>query len=231
MARITIQILEGFERGRVFGDLATPITIGREEDNSIQLNDDRVSRFHVKIQEDGGRVILTDLESTNGTRINGHPVQMRVLQFGDQMSIGRSLLLYGSPGEIDSQTKAAQSNDQTGLTEGEQRIPYKTVSAPPGGFNVTNQPNESHEAGDEVGDLFPNGPPELPADLRMSQMAQLSDLVAYVHDQLALIVDSAVEECRDNVSHMHIDRDRWQQLLKVEMQLARYLRQIADPQR
>ncbi len=128
MARITIQVLEGFERGRIFGDLATPITIGREEDNTIQLNDERVSRFHVKIQEDSGRVILTDLDSTNGTRINGHPVQMRVLQFGDQMSIGRSLLLYGSPGEIDGQSRAAESDDKTGLEVGEPQGAHRTVS-------------------------------------------------------------------------------------------------------
>src|SRR5258707_5812060 len=140
MARITFQVLEGFERGRMFGDLPTPVTIGREEDNTIQLNDERVSRFHVKIQEDGGRVILTDLDSTNGTRINGHPVQMRVLQFGDQMSIGRSLLLYGSPGEIDGQSHAAASGDKTGQEAGEPRVAHQTVAAPPGGFNVTDQP-------------------------------------------------------------------------------------------
>src|SRR6516162_3345144 len=103
MANITIQVLEGFERGKIFAELVTPVTIGREEDNTIQLNDERVSRFHVKIQEDAGNLILTDLESTNGTRINGHPVQMRVLQFGDQLSIGRSILVYGSAGEIDGQ--------------------------------------------------------------------------------------------------------------------------------
>ena len=44
MAEITIQVLEGLERGRVFDSLETPVTIGREDDNSIQLNDERVSR-------------------------------------------------------------------------------------------------------------------------------------------------------------------------------------------
>ena len=230
MARITIQVLEGFERGRVFGDLATPITIGREEDNTIQLNDERVSRFHVKIQEDSGRVILTDLDSTNGTRINGHPVQMRVLQFGDQMSIGRSLLLYGSPGEIDGHMPA-ESHDKTDHESNDPHVAKRTVSAPEGGFNLSDRSASSPEATDDVGELFPNGPPELPVDLKMAQMAQLSDVLAYVHDQLALVLDSAVEDRRGNISHMHIDRDRWQQLLKVEMQLASYLRQIADPQR
>ena len=43
MAKITIQVLEGLERGRVFDSLDTPVTIGREDDNSIQLNDERVS--------------------------------------------------------------------------------------------------------------------------------------------------------------------------------------------
>ena len=85
MARITLQLIEGLERGRVYSEVTTPVTIGREDDNTIRLNDERVSRFHAKIQEDGGRVILTDLESTNGTRVNGHPVQMRVLQIGDQL--------------------------------------------------------------------------------------------------------------------------------------------------
>ncbi len=228
MARITIQVLEGFERGRVFGDLATPITIGREEDNTIQLNDERVSRFHVKIQEDSGRVILTDLDSTNGTRINGHPVQMRVLQIGDQMSIGRSLLLYGSPREIDGQMPV-ESSDKTGYEAGDPRVTRQTVSASEDGFNLSDRAADAPHAADEVGELFPNGPPELPGDLKMAQVAQLSDVLAYVHDQLALVLDAAVEDRRGNVSHMQVDRDRWQQLLKVEMQLASYLRQIADP--
>jgi len=84
---------------------------------------------------------------------------------------------------------------------------------------------------DEVQDLFPKGPPELPADLKMAQMAQLSDVMAYVHDQLALVVDMAVEDRQGNLSQMRVDRDSWQKLLKLEMQLASYLRQIADPQR
>ena len=55
----------------MFHNLATPITIGREEGNLVQLNDERISRFHVKIQEDDGRLVVTDLDSTNGTRVNG----------------------------------------------------------------------------------------------------------------------------------------------------------------
>ena len=84
---------------------------------------------------------------------------------------------------------------------------------------------------DEIQELFPKGPPELPGDLKMAQMAQLSDVLAYVHDQLALVVDMAVEDRQGNQSQMRLDRDNWQKLLKLEMQLASYLRQIADPHR
>ena len=97
MGQLTLQIIEGLEAGRVHRDLNTPIHIGREEDNHVQLNDERVSRFHAKIQADSGRFILTDLESTNGTRVNGHPIQTRTLRPGDQISIGRCLLVVGAP--------------------------------------------------------------------------------------------------------------------------------------
>ncbi|MBI3860953.1 MAG: FHA domain-containing protein [Planctomycetia bacterium] len=227
MASITIQVLEGFERGRIFGELPTPVTIGREEDNTIQLNDERVSRFHVKIQEDAGRVILTDLESTNGTRINGHPVQMRVLQFGDQMSIGRSLLLYGSPQQIDEQVRPAESE---GTSKDEPRDFRATLHTVPTGPERAGDADAS-QTDDDIKALFPNGPPEIPQDLKMAQTAQLSDLVAFVHDEIAQFVDSAVEDRKGTAAQMKIERDRWQRLLKLEMQLAQYLREIADPQR
>lgn len=230
MGKITIQVLEGFERGRMFADLPTPVTIGREEDNTIQLNDERVSRFHVKIQEDAGRVILTDLDSTNGTRINGHPVQMRVLQFGDQLAIGRSLLLYGSPEEIDS--TRSSSGEQRGAETGGSPATHKTIPEQPI-HDIGDLADQSRlgEYGSELRDLFPNGPPEVPHDLKMAQVAQLSDMLAYVHDQLALVVETAVEDHQGNAAQMRLDWAPWQRLLKLEMQLASYLRQIADPHR
>src|SRR5207302_10827172 len=83
-----------------FPSLPPPLTIGRDERNLLRLNDERVSRFHAKIQVDNGDVILTDLESTNGTRVNGNVVQIRRLRVGDCICVGRSLLLFGSNEEI-----------------------------------------------------------------------------------------------------------------------------------
>src|SRR5712691_2816363 len=97
---ITFQILEGIDKGRIFRDLPTPVTIGREEGNLLRLNDERVSRFHAKVQIDSEDFIITDLESTNGTRVNGTVVQIRRLRHGDRVCVGRSLLLFGSNEEI-----------------------------------------------------------------------------------------------------------------------------------
>src|ERR1043165_9390336 len=100
MPLITFQVLEGIDKGRVFRDLPTPVTVGREEGNMLRLNDERVSRFHAKVQFDNNEVILTDLESTNGTRVNGNVIQIRRLRPGDRSGMGRSLLLFGSDAEI-----------------------------------------------------------------------------------------------------------------------------------
>src|SRR3954462_3710476 len=100
MRTVTFLVLEGVDKGRVYKDLPVPVTIGREEGNGLRLNDERVSRFHAKVQMEDGDIILTDLDSTNGTRVNGSAVQIRRLRPGDQVSIGRTMLLFGTMEEI-----------------------------------------------------------------------------------------------------------------------------------
>src|SRR6478752_7196581 len=117
MTGITIRVLDGADRGRVFQDLNPPITVGREEGNTIQLNDERVSRFHIKIQEDHDRLVITDLESTNGTKVNGEDVQLRILRFGDTIAVGRSVLLFGSREQI-ADRLAQLRNEASGGTIG-----------------------------------------------------------------------------------------------------------------
>ena len=87
MGQITLRILDGADRGRVYTEVDPPITIGREEGNTIQLNDERVSRFHLKIQRDHEDLVLTDLASTNGTRVNGEEAHLRILRYGDNIEI------------------------------------------------------------------------------------------------------------------------------------------------
>ncbi|MEC7556332.1 MAG: FHA domain-containing protein [Planctomycetota bacterium] len=255
MAKITIQVLEGLERGRVFDSLETPVTIGREDDNSIQLNDERISRFHSKIQEDGQRIILTDLDSTNGTRVNGRPVQLRVLKPGDQVAIGRCLLVFGSNEEIAEHLKIDPILAQQDTNSAIAASPDITLDL---------QPQADADADLDLIDLFPGGPPELPTQLTALQQAQLSDLVSFVHDRIASILRAAesaepmpineqaggsstpaepgIQELIDDpdktlhdenlstaVAAMVVPVETWQRLLALEMQLAVYIRSISEP--
>ena len=105
MPRLTLRVLDGADRGRTFLNLEPPVTIGREEGNTIQLNDERVSRYHAKIQTDHENVVLTDLESTNGTKVNGEDVQLRNLRFGDVVQVGRTVMVFGTREQISQRLK------------------------------------------------------------------------------------------------------------------------------
>ena len=65
-----------------------PVTIGRLADCTIVIDDPSASRRHAQIHRDGEAAILTDLGSTNGTKLNGAPVRQHRLNNGDLITIG-----------------------------------------------------------------------------------------------------------------------------------------------
>src|SRR5262245_58198605 len=139
MRTVTFLVLEGVDKGRVYKDLPIPVTIGREEGNGLRLNDERVSRFHAKVQMEDGDIILTDLDSTNGTRVNGTAIQIRRLRAGDQVSIGRTMLLFGTMEEIAARRAVAPAN-----TGGQaQTIRAEELAAASGRSAVPPPPNAS----------------------------------------------------------------------------------------
>lgn len=78
------------------------VTVGRHADNDIPLNDKAVSGHHavvITILQDS---FLEDLDSTNGTQVNGKQVAKHPLSHGDVISIGRNTLKYeGEAGGAD----------------------------------------------------------------------------------------------------------------------------------
>ncbi|MCI0659851.1 MAG: FHA domain-containing protein, partial [Acidobacteria bacterium] len=69
-------------------------TIGRESSNRISISDLSLSRRHCVIAKDDEIFKLTDLESLNGTFVNGVPVKEKVLEHGDKLVLGDSVLLF-----------------------------------------------------------------------------------------------------------------------------------------
>ena len=73
-----------------------PVLIGRDPQNDLVLDDRRVSRKHAEVRLRLGRYTLYDLQSTNGTYVNGRRVAERVLDDGDKISIGGLEILFRS---------------------------------------------------------------------------------------------------------------------------------------
>ena len=72
------------------------ITIGRGPDNTIVVNDPSISTHHVQLLLEGDTYRLKDLDSTNGTRVNGKPVTETVLRFDDRIRFGAAEARYES---------------------------------------------------------------------------------------------------------------------------------------
>jgi len=219
---ITLRVLDGADRGQVYDHLEPPITIGREEGNSVQLNDERISRFHLKIQEDQEKLVLTDLESTNGTRVNGEDTQLRLLRYGDVISVGRSVLLFGTRDQIASRLIDLRNEgmSETGeLRAGElvDQIDSSSLS-----FELRLGASDDLQS-----TLHIPLPPELPDQLSPGQAAQVSELLEYLHLRARQLIQSALVDDQDQ--RVTISLAQWQDLLDMQSQLAGYLRAIGEP--
>ena len=70
------------------------ISIGRDSTNNVVINDAEVSRHHARLNFQGGKYVLEDLGSTNGTFVNGQKLSgPRVLKSGEVVSFGEQIML------------------------------------------------------------------------------------------------------------------------------------------
>jgi tRNA threonylcarbamoyladenosine modification (KEOPS) complex Pcc1 subunit len=220
MAQITLRVLDGADRGRVYEDLPTPVTIGREEGNSLQLNDERVSRFHVKIQEDQDKIVITDLESTNGTKVNGEDIQLRILRYGDIVSLGRSVLLFGSREQIAQRLASLRSQGSPQSTGSFGEVPPGEAGSLEFELNWSADP-------DVQSTLHTLMPPELPERLSPGQAAQLCELLEYLHVRIRDLLASVKIKADDD--QVTLEVRQWQNLVDLQARLAGYLRGIGQP--
>ncbi len=234
---VTIRILHGADRGQVYDRLRVPLTIGREEGNEIQLNDERVSRCHLKIQRDGDRLVLTDLDSTNGTKVNGGQCYLKILRPGDLIAVGRSLLLVGDEQQIADRLRRAGAVDPN-------------VSA--GELVVAEHRNGETDACDpaamtaeaDCGDWrLLQQLPAVPDGMTPGQVAQLCEWFEFIQNRLSDVIESARvgNPASDREAEaapaddpalprwVRIDPAAWQQLLQLQARLGIVERRITNP--
>jgi transcriptional regulator with GAF, ATPase, and Fis domain len=70
------------------------VTIGREASNGVALTDPSVSRKHCAIRVQEGKFLVRDLDSRNGTLVNGTEIQEQCLHHGDEIATGDSAFLF-----------------------------------------------------------------------------------------------------------------------------------------
>lgn len=234
MSNLVFQVIDGVDKGRVFRELVTPVSIGREEGNTLRLNDERISRFHAKVQIDQGDLILTDLESTNGTKVNGNLVQIHRLRYGDCVALGRSVLLFGSNEEIADRMASLHSPFRSNLggLASHAGDPKPTMMATAMDLPAS-EDDLKFDLRDEVrvtsGGLFIGNRefPPLPQQLGPSQAARLAEIVDFFHRALSQTTDKV--RANQDGTQITLDFPTWQKILQLEMLLARYHRAITEP--
>jgi len=70
------------------------VVIGRSKECDIQLSDPNVSRRHAELRQEGSAYWLVDLDSTNGSAVNGHRTARAKLESGDTITVGSTELLF-----------------------------------------------------------------------------------------------------------------------------------------
>ena len=91
-------VIQGRDRGTRFELEKPTLSIGRDVRNDIRLQDTEVSRRHAELRQIDGGFSIHDLGSSNGTFVNGIAISTHVMQSGDQLLLGRTLLLYTGGG-------------------------------------------------------------------------------------------------------------------------------------
>lgn len=93
-AEASLTVLEDGHPGTTYRLGRGSVTIGRLPDCDIVVADPGASRQHAQVRFDGGRFVLSDLGSTNGTLVNDVRATERVLEDGDRVTIGSTVLEF-----------------------------------------------------------------------------------------------------------------------------------------
>ena len=87
-------VIQGADQGKRFEFTFSPVALGRDDSNGIRLHDTEVSRRHAELRLEKGAYRVLDLSSANGTFVNDQRVDQSVLNSGDRVQLGQTVLLF-----------------------------------------------------------------------------------------------------------------------------------------
>jgi hypothetical protein len=89
-----LAIESGPDTGQTFKVGSGPARIGRSPDNDLILRDPATSGHHARLERRGSQFFIVDLGSTNGTLVNGEPVQEKELKHNDRITVGQNAVKF-----------------------------------------------------------------------------------------------------------------------------------------
>jgi transcriptional regulator with PAS, ATPase and Fis domain len=97
--RFTLQVVAGADEGQRYVSTGERMVVGTHASCDVVLHDATVSRFHCDITLTGKAVVLRDLDSSNGTIVDGVSIQQAYLRGGSTLTLGRTQLRFDTGGE------------------------------------------------------------------------------------------------------------------------------------
>ena len=92
-------VIRGNDQGTRFELEEAILRLGRDKSSAIHVHDTEVSRHHAEFRRTHRDYTISDLNSSNGTFVNGKRVHQHLLASGDQVQVGATLMLYTGPSE------------------------------------------------------------------------------------------------------------------------------------
>lgn len=137
-------VIRGRDLGKRFEINSPRVELGRDSDNDFQIHDTEVSRHHAAISTSQEGLELKDLDSSNGTYLNGERIAIQRLQNGDRVQLGRTLMIFSSDSlatlgtEIDPQVSIVRADPANDIS----LIRKSLATDPPSFQDVTTRWNQ-----------------------------------------------------------------------------------------
>jgi len=147
MAKITIYVPEQ-EPKKVSFDDQTEVTVGRSPDNDLIVAHDSISSHHAILKLEGDDYSVVDLDSTNGTKVDGVPTSSGPLSNGTQITFGNVEAVYECEEPAAEEASEGDGKGETFASNLEAEIPQN--SAKPSGFTNLS-PLEKVEEKNQIG--------------------------------------------------------------------------------